>query len=266
MVIDTFLFNGEENLLKFRLLELNDYVDKFVIIECEVDFQNKPKGFFWEKIKHKFNEYEHKIEHIIIESIYEKNKIIDYHESVSLQIHVRQEGVARINKEDDDIIIHSDLDEVWDVNKFLEIKKSVMKNGVVNLEMEWYVWDFEHKIKNILTNHPYVCLGKYLKRNDTYSYRVRNAHFTVKKSAWHLTWFGGIENVIKKAKDGMGSDYYRAKKLNNKMRPISETIDRYKKRRLPLSLSASANKMEIEFVPISKNKRLPKNFRFFENL
>ena len=266
MVIDTFLFNGEEDLLEFRLLELNDYVDKFVIIECEVDFQNKPKEIFWDIMKHRFDKYKNKIEHIIIESPFEKNEIIDYHGSYALQVHVRQEGVRRTKKVDDDIIIHGDLDEIWDVNKFPEIKEAVIKNGVVNLEVEWYVWDFEHRIKNKTSSHPYVSLGKYLNRDDTYSYRAPNKHFTVKKSAWHLSWFGGIESIKKKANGGMGSDYYRAKKQNKNLNALSETLDRYKKRRLPLSLSSSANRLEIEFVPISKNKKLPKNFRFFENL
>ena len=43
MIIDSFLFNDEKELLELRLKVLYDYVDKFVIVECDHTFNREPK-------------------------------------------------------------------------------------------------------------------------------------------------------------------------------------------------------------------------------
>jgi hypothetical protein len=42
-IIDTIFLYDEIEMLHFRLTELDEYVDEFVIMECEMDFKGDPK-------------------------------------------------------------------------------------------------------------------------------------------------------------------------------------------------------------------------------
>ena len=73
-VIDSFLYNGEKDMLLIRLLNYNEYVDYFIIIEGDKTFTNnkKDKLFIDEiKIDPRFKKYLSKIDFVIcrIESI-----------------------------------------------------------------------------------------------------------------------------------------------------------------------------------------------------
>ena len=50
MIIDSFLFNDEKELLELRLKVLYDYVDKFVIVECDHTFNGESKNLTCKKI------------------------------------------------------------------------------------------------------------------------------------------------------------------------------------------------------------------------
>ena len=64
-IIDCFLFYNELELLKFKLKELNDIVDYFVLIESKYTFVGNEKELYYEKNKVLFSEYNHKIIHVI---------------------------------------------------------------------------------------------------------------------------------------------------------------------------------------------------------
>ena len=66
-IIDCFLFYNELELLKFKLKELNDIVDYFVLIESKYTFVGNEKELYYEKNKVLFSEYNHKIIHVIHE-------------------------------------------------------------------------------------------------------------------------------------------------------------------------------------------------------
>ena len=63
-IIDAFMFNNELDVLNFRLHELNDYVDKFVIYENSWTFSGNKKPFYFEQNKEMFSEFSNKIVHI----------------------------------------------------------------------------------------------------------------------------------------------------------------------------------------------------------
>ena len=61
MIIDSFLFFQELDLLEIRLNYLYKYVDKFVIIEACQTFKGKRKKFNFENHKNRFKKYSKKI-------------------------------------------------------------------------------------------------------------------------------------------------------------------------------------------------------------
>jgi beta-1,4-mannosyl-glycoprotein beta-1,4-N-acetylglucosaminyltransferase len=107
-IYDCFTFYNELDLLEIRLNELNDVVDKFVLVEAEKTHQNKDKELYFENNKIKFAPFLHKIIHIIVP----KELFVDndawYNEK--LQRNCILEGLKETN--DDDFLIVSDLDEI----------------------------------------------------------------------------------------------------------------------------------------------------------
>ena len=65
-VYDCFNFFNELDILDIRLHELNDVVDKFVLIESVETFTGKSKPLFYNDNKERFKKFEDKIIHIII--------------------------------------------------------------------------------------------------------------------------------------------------------------------------------------------------------
>ena len=51
MIIDCFLFYDEFKMLDFRLAELNDHVDYFVLVESTTTYLNEPKRLYFEENK-----------------------------------------------------------------------------------------------------------------------------------------------------------------------------------------------------------------------
>ena len=67
MIYDVFNFFNELELLEIRLHELDDYVDRFVLVESTSTFQNNPKKLYYEENKEQFKQWHHKITHVIID-------------------------------------------------------------------------------------------------------------------------------------------------------------------------------------------------------
>ncbi len=69
MIVDVFPFFNEFEILNIRLKILNQHVDKFVIVEHDIDFNNQPKPFRLEsKIDHLKSIYGNKIDYMKIHS------------------------------------------------------------------------------------------------------------------------------------------------------------------------------------------------------
>ena len=74
MIIDCFLLFQELDLLEIRLNYLNEFVDKFLIVEACQSFTGQRKDFIFEKNKDRFSKFINKIYY---------HKICDFHSSPS---------------------------------------------------------------------------------------------------------------------------------------------------------------------------------------
>lgn len=72
-LFDCFPFLNEYELLELRLMELNDIVDYFVLVEANRTHGGYPKEFNFEKNKERFKEYLHKIIYVKVEDMPEWN-------------------------------------------------------------------------------------------------------------------------------------------------------------------------------------------------
>ena len=67
MIYDCILFFNEVEILKLRLEEIGDLVDKIILIEGSHTYSKVPKISFYEKYKYKFKKYNNKILHFIVD-------------------------------------------------------------------------------------------------------------------------------------------------------------------------------------------------------
>jgi beta-1,4-mannosyl-glycoprotein beta-1,4-N-acetylglucosaminyltransferase len=63
-IVDTFLFWNEFDILELRLRETYDYIDEFVIVECDYTFTGKYKGYGLEKHKDRYAKWWDKVTYI----------------------------------------------------------------------------------------------------------------------------------------------------------------------------------------------------------
>lgn len=124
-VIDLFYFNNELDVLEIRLNILNDYVDKFVIVEARETFSGVPKPLYYLENKERFAKWNNKIIHHIAEETPElkKQAILSPNtgngEHYWVREFIQKESAKEALKfcDDNDIVFISDVDEIWNVPK-----------------------------------------------------------------------------------------------------------------------------------------------------
>jgi len=264
MIIDCFLFCDELKMLDFRLAELNDHVDYFVLVESTTSFLNKPKSLYFEENKARYTKYLHKIHHVVIDPIFKHNPLTEA-ECNLWQIYHRQQqitGALQVSNNSEDIIFYGDLDEVWDVRQLPEILNGSFP---VRLQGHWYVWDLEHRLimpKGMKSDYIVAVKPATVMENPAINIRGDRQNAIekfryIKNSSWHLSWFGGEKQITNKVAGGLGLDGFRIKHKEDQ--PLLASIDRYRKKRPPLM--PTNQPLGIEYIPITENDFLPIHYK-----
>lgn len=246
-IYDCFLFFNELDLLDIRLNLLNDIVDKFVIIESTVTFSGNSKKLFFEENKNKFEEFKHKIIHVIIDDTphdfinlpfivepiskkdYSFNKVLEYvnkstgwnretEKQWGREIYQRQSIIkALIDCVDDDIIIISDVDEIPNPLELRSI--SCSDNDVIEFKQNMFCYNL-NSLKERGWSGPKLNKWSLLKENSIASIRENKlTNKFLENGGWHLSFMGG-ENRIKDKIEAyshqeFNNDYIKSNISNN---------------------------------------------------
>ncbi|WP_448530533.1 hypothetical protein [Raineya sp.] len=235
MIYDCFAFFNELELLEIRLNELNDVVDKFVLVEATRTFQKQPKPLYFQENKHLFKDFEHKIIHIVVDkypTFWKKFRVptpwdYDDHQKEHILLGLQ-------NCKDDDVIIVSDLDEIPRAEK---VKEYAYTEGIKVFRQYFACYflnnickkinDYEGKAKAQINENGFgwwqgsVMLSyKDLKsktktiektrlQRDLAEPQVKIIH----QGGWHFSYMGGMERIIKKleslAHPEFNNDFYK---------------------------------------------------------
>lgn len=210
-IFDTFLYYDEDLMLNLRMNILDKFVNHFVILECNYDFNGNYKGYNF-KINN-FNQF--------------KNKIIYIKLDLSDQFHlVKNDGWFIHDKSrdeiinslkfanDEDIIIHSDIDEIPNLEN---INFHKLKNKFYVFEQRIFYFKFNLLDESHLWSRSKMCKFKLLKsfsslrwlKGKKYNfYRIdilfKKNHSLktsiIKNGGWHFTYIKNIEDIVKKLK------------------------------------------------------------------
>ncbi len=224
-IIDCITFFDEEMLLDFRLNQLNDKIDKFVIVESKFTHSGKKKKLNFD-IK-KYSNFKNKIDYLVINEepsdiheVKEKDTLEEKNSKLILNGMCRDFyqrnyiSNALKNIDPNDYVIISDLDEIPNLEK---INLFDIKNKIIIFQQKNLYYKFNLYLENYTWNGSRACRYKYLKspqwlrniksknypfwRVDTMFSKTKYKDiFFVEDGGWHFSYLKTPEDIEKKLK------------------------------------------------------------------
>ena len=232
-IFDCFMYFDEDTVLDVRLNYLNEYVDKFVIIEAEYNHKGEKKEPKF-NIK-KFEEFKDKIIYLLISQevpgMYKIDELDSNDKKIGKNIMnaLKRENFQRnsildglTEASDEDWIIISDLDEIPNLkdNDLKNIKspivffKQLMMYYKFNLILENYTWIGSKACKKKSLKSP-----QWLRniKDRAYSWWRLDTLFsdtkyikvkTINNGGWHFSYLKSPEDIEKKLKSYLHHSEY----------------------------------------------------------
>lgn len=201
-IFDCFTFYNEEEILKIRLEELNKFVDYFIIIEASETFTGKKKDIFFSNPPKWIEKWEDKIMVNIIDfpelcqtawdrEYFQRNEITSY--------------LQNLNVDDDDLIIISDVDEIWNVETVTNLKYKYIP---VKLDVKQYFWNFNWLVPDHCNqgSRPVVCKKSHIENRTAQDLRSMDLP-VVPNGGWHFSFFGEKEKIKNKIESFAHTEY-----------------------------------------------------------
>lgn len=247
MIYDCFIFFNELDLLELRLRELENTVDKFVLVEADRTFQNTSKPFIFEENKERFKEFLDKIIHIKIDKYPRFNKLFNPFSPWKLETHQRNQMVQGLKDcNPDDLVLFSDVDEIPNPTLLESLKKEKL-NQVVGLKMHMYMYFFNNKVVysegsrmseeeskaglwHCTALMPYKLLKKkpqHYRRTIMRTKRKGEVYKILPNAGWHFTYLGGVQKIKEKLEAFSHTEYNKSvfKDAKNIKKSLSEGQD-----------------------------------------
>ncbi|MEK6884966.1 MAG: hypothetical protein AABY22_35370, partial [Nanoarchaeota archaeon] len=209
MIIDSFVFNNELDVLEIRLAELYDTIDFFILIEASKTQTRLDKPYFYLQNKERFNQWNDKIISLQLED-YIPGGMADW----SMENFQRQQiltGLDKLQAEKkiklsmEDYLLISDLDEIPMTSKLKEIIEMKPDEPLsINCYFISYYANLYCSSRgwwgSVLTPLKYIQEGnspQYLRnKKDTMNHiGIYDKWFY----GWHLSALGGFNTVFDKA-------------------------------------------------------------------
>ena len=196
MLIDAFMFYNELDVLELRLTLLDQYVDKFILVEAEVNHVGGSKELFFQNNKERFSKWLPKIEHVIVKAE-EAPKDENPWSREKYQRHSIVKGLGP-DVSDQSIIMISDVDEIPDL-QIVRFEK--MEHPIISVHMWLYHYSFEY----LFTGEPWfgtvMTTVDIVRKHGPNALRDSRWKFPVIQYAgWHLSSFGDEKHVLNKMK------------------------------------------------------------------
>ena len=209
-IIDTFPIHDELDMLDMRLMELYEVVDWFVAVEADVTHQDRPKPYYLSENLDRFDRYADKLIVVRATGLPTHAEDDDPWARELAQRGYASEALERLDLADDDIILHSDVDEI---PRTLAVRNVRPNPG-------WTV-SFEQRLHCFAVDwlHPDPWYGTVAARAATVAKLGDNVNAFARlrdkrnrwqqpgarvqpqpllEAGWHFSWLGGRDAAIKK--------------------------------------------------------------------
>ncbi len=234
MIYDCFTFFNELELLEIRLNTLNNFVDKFVLVEATRTHQGKLKPLYFQENKELFKDFKDKMIHVVVVDM----PAFNGENSWELEHYQRNAIVRGLEGcRAEDIILISDLDEIPNLSDFNF--EEVKENDVYIFRQKMYYYFLN--CMNATENENYrwngTILYRYSRRiqvqalrelsmsilglKSSQSKRKIYAHYLkwlkskllginirfVEEGGWHFSYLGGVNKIIQKLEAFAHTEY-----------------------------------------------------------
>jgi len=222
-IFDCFMFFDEEMLLDFRLNYLNDYVDKFVIVESLYTHSGEKRKLLFDI--NNFKKFKEKISYIVVnqeppgiskifdtdsENAKNSKYILNAAKRENFQRNCIQEGLKEANPKD--IILISDLDEIPNLeqNNLKDIKNKLIffKQKLFyykfNLKLDSFEWFGTKACRKVSLLSPQWLRNV---KDKKYPFWRLDSLFSITKhqdirfienGGWHFSYMKTAKNIEKK--------------------------------------------------------------------
>lgn len=225
MLIDAFTFFNELDLLEDRLEYLYNHVDYFVIGECNLTHSGKIKPMYYLENKERYKKYQDKILHV--------SYILDPNQSYdSWYIERNQRNklmTALVDFPDDTVVMITDLDEIPNIDTFIELQNKVQNKLIVHMFFDLFYYNLKCKLEDTVWMHPVA--GK-KKDIDFYtadefrcmlSDRMVDDRDWVFNGGWHLSFFGSARDIVTKLRsyahtEFSGEEYTNEERIRDQIK------------------------------------------------
>jgi hypothetical protein len=277
-IIDGFTFYNELKMLSFRLKELNDVVDYFVLVEATLTHSGQPKELTYQKNKHLFEEYNHKIIHVVVDDMPSAtNHMGQAWDREYYQRDCIIRGVEQLDIKDTDIILVSDCDEIPKPELLEQIKthglnifndKNNLKfafgsidpeignynKGIVGFRQDFFYYNLECKHAGIWWQ---VRAMTYAKLKEIGSANTARRFYEItqeyyENAGWHFSYFGDVEYIMNKIKN------FAHQEFNSEEYLVKEKLEDYIKNNKDLY---GRDYINLINSPLELNNNLPKNYK-----
>jgi hypothetical protein len=226
MIVDVFPYFNEIEILEIRLNLLENVVDKFVIVEHDIDFNNQPKKFNLEpKINELNSKFKNKIDYIKIKS----TPMLD--DRWSQEIHQKNNLACALEMYPDSYFLFGDLDEVPNPEIIPKAIELYEEKGPCILLLYWCI----NKCNVVLKQRwPGPVVGKkadVIKAGGARKFMCprgsKSMHWKspfypeLYPAGWHWSFFGDPSRVVEKL-----DSVLEGNKIRRKMRGNDEKIIR----------------------------------------
>jgi Glycosyltransferase family 17 len=180
MIIDTFMFRDELDMLECRLRELDGLVDRHVLVESPVTHRGDPKPLYYSENRDRFAAWAHRIVHVVAADLPDNpDPWLREHRQRDAAMSVL-DGLAAA----DDVVLIADVDEFppWplpDPEPAVAFAQRLAMYAVDWLYPELHVCTVAARWGHIRGR------GLAAVRDSRYS-------LPVARGGWHLTWLGGV--------------------------------------------------------------------------
>jgi len=207
MIIDTFTFYNELDLLEVRLTELWDVVDHFVLVEATVSFTGHPKPLHYANNRARFEKFQSKIRHIIVEDMPMET---DNWSREHWQRNSISKGLCDCR--DDDVVMISDIDEIPAAEAITRCR-NLLTPYVMQQGMYYYYLNFRGGQWNGTTCWRFKDLAL---RTVQELRDCRESLPVITGGGWHFSFLGGVPAIQEKIYNYSHQEYNKPRILNEK--------------------------------------------------
>jgi len=192
MIVDCFTFYNELDLLELRLEELDEYVDKFIIVEATTTHSGKDKEMYYAKNAHRYRKWKDKIIHAGVTIPFNPDNLWEGENA-------QRETISHILKDldlslDTKIMI-SDVDEIPNMKKITDDSLWDKPTGCIQYHYEYNI----NHLLNMTWVGTVLCRNYHIEEYGVQYFRDQRWDLPNKiNSGWHLSSFGDADMVFNK--------------------------------------------------------------------